>query len=197
MSEQVVDGGADPKANGGAVSGKDKDTGFEALKAEKKLLAEKAAKLEAELGKIQEEKRVKEEEALKQKGEYKSLYEKELADKQKVLDELDKRKKREITEEKVNIVLKELGGELEYAECLGLIDFNRIPVDESGKIDLNVAKEVASEFQKKYPKLIVSKGLKLPSAAPRGGDYAPKSIDNMNKAELKNEMKNALGALFK
>lgn len=193
MSENIVGGGADLEANGGAGSGedkiKDKDKAFEALKTEKKALAEKASRLELELGKIQEQNKLKEEDALKQKGEYKALYERVQTEKKELDEKVKENEKQKLNLRKIDLILKEIGP-LQKPEYFNFVELDRIPYDETtGDIDLNIAKQVASDFVKNYPELVRKKTGSMPGNAPSPSNTTTLTLESWKKLGTSTEMR--------
>jgi hypothetical protein len=196
MSDQVTGGGADPKPIVGDESGK-KDTAFEAVKAEKRALAEENAKIKAQLEKIENEKRLKDEEAQKARGEYKTLWETSEADKKALAEKLQEKEAKELNLRKIDVVMKEIGSPLLKPEYWNLVNLERIPFDPAtNDIDLNIARQEASDFVKKYPELIKGKVTKLPGEAPSvsaGGitkaEWAKLGSSKEMKARLKDVIK--------
>lgn len=155
-------------AAGGASSGEDikEDKSFLALKEEKKALAKKNADLEARLTAIEADRKSKEEEVLKQQGEYKKLWEEEQKAKLELTEKLKKKEERELNLRKIDVVMKELGQPLAKPEYWDFVGIDRIPlVEETNDIDINIAKQVALDFQKNYPELLTRKSGKLPGDA--------------------------------
>lgn len=161
-------GGVDPIV--GDKSGdpnQKEDKAFLNLKAEKKALAERLAEANSRAEKLEREAKERQDEVLKQQGEYKKLWEEEQKSKADLQEKLAQREKKDLALRKIDVVMKELGMPLAKPEYWNYVDLDRIPVDEAtGDVDVNIARQVSTEFMAKYPELLSKKPGKAPNDAP-------------------------------
>ena len=183
MTTSTIDNGIVDPNIGDVPPEKKEDKAFFALKEEKKKLAEKNAAIQAELDKFKQDAEKAKEESLKQQGEYKKLWEDEKLSKAEISEKLKQKEAKELTLRKVDVVMQELGVPLAKAEYWNFMNLDRIPVDEATQdIDVNIAKQVASDFMRDFPELLAKKKGSIPGDAPKGTSSL--SYEEWNKLPL-------------
>lgn len=144
-----------------------------------------------ELARYQQEKKALEDQALKEKDDYKKLFEaRELELK------AEREKKIELesyinSTKKLNSFMKSLGAPIKE-QYLGLVDLDRIALDESGRPDELTTKQLVDDFKKTYPELFFSSAGRIPNDSANGNHKVGLSYEQWLKlppSEQKKRMK--------
>lgn len=147
-----------------------------------------------QIEKYKSERRALEEQTLKEKEDYKKLFE---ARDLELKAEIEKKNQLETyinSTKKLNSFLKTLNTPIKE-QYLGLIDLDRIALDESGKPDELTTKQLADEFKKTYPELFFQGGSKIPNESANGSHKAGLSYEQWLKlppSEQKKRMKEVI-----
>lgn len=168
MSEDQSVG--DAQANSGGVE-ESQETQTEqrvAYETYKKVLDEKKS-FQKRLDEFERKAKEQMEAELKQKEQYRELYE----SKEKELEEIAARLKVKEEEtqnyQKMGAFLKGIQGEVPQ-QYWGLIDLDKIMVDESGKVDEGSVKKAVRDFEKSFPEIIKRAKTQMPNDAAAGGN---------------------------
>lgn len=149
---------------------------------------EKARQLEEELQRHRDEKAILEKKALEEKQEWKVLYEKEKAEREKAVSELKSKADLFINTSKINAVVQLLGGfkKESYAK---FINTSNIETNEDGTFTAESIRKEADRIKQEYPELIVGvQAPKIPGTAPRTIDQninQTKSLHDLSIEELR------------
>lgn len=162
-------GGADPAAGGGKKSDdpstkKDDTVSYES---HKKLLDEKknlAKRLEEFEKKAKDEKDAE----LKAKEQFKELYEATKKEAEELATKLKDNEREKNDYRKLNAFIKSVDGDVPQ-QYWGLIDLDKIALDDSGKVDEASVKKAVKDFEKSFPEVVKKKTAKMPNDAAAGG----------------------------
>ncbi len=144
-----------------------------------------------ELARYQQEKKALEDQALKEKDDYKKLFE---ARELELKAEREKKSELESyinSTKKLNSFMKSLGAPIKE-QYLGLIDLDRIALDESGRPDELTTKQLVDDFKKTYPELFFSSAGRIPNDSANGNHKVGLSYEQWLKlppSEQKKRMK--------
>lgn len=144
-----------------------------------------------ELARYQQEKKALEDQALKEKDDYKKLFE---ARELELKAEREKKSELESyinSTKKLNSFMKYLGAPIKE-QYLGLVDLDRIALDESGRPDELTTKQLVDDFKKTYPELFLSSAGRIPNDSANGSHKAGLSYEQWLKlppSEQKKRMK--------
>lgn len=144
-----------------------------------------------ELARYQQEKKALEDQALKEKDDYKKLFE---ARELELKAEREKKSELESyinSTKKLNSFMKSLGAPIKE-QYLGLVDLDRIALDESGRPDELTTKQLVDDFKKTYPELFFNSAGRIPNDSANGNHKAGLSYEQWLKlppSEQKKRMK--------
>lgn len=157
-------GGENP---GGSKDDKETKDDKVAYDTYKKVLDEKKA-MQKRLEDLDAKSKSDKDAELKQKEQYKELLlerEKELEDTKTKLAAKDQETQ---NYQRMASFLKNVQGEVPQ-QYWGLIELDKIIIDDSGKIDEGSVKKAVKDFEKNFPEVIKKAGAKMPNDAPSGG----------------------------
>lgn len=144
-----------------------------------------------ELARYQQEKKALEDQALKEKDDYKKLFE---ARELELKAEREKKSELESyinSTKKLNSFMKSLGAPIKE-QYLGLVDLDRIALDESGRPDELTTKQLVDDFKKTYPELFFNSAGRIPNDSANGNHKVGLSYEQWLKlppSEQKKRMK--------
>jgi hypothetical protein len=173
MSDDKGAGGADDQNPGGnepdpADNTQNNKVAYETYK---KVLDEKKS-MQKRLEDLDKKAKADAEAQLKEKEQYRELYEAKQKELEDLSGKLSAKEKETQDYRKMGAFLKSVAGEIPQ-QYWGLIDLDKIAVDDSGKIDDNSVKKCVKDFEKAYPHVIERKsGNKMPNNAANGGGGA-------------------------
>ena len=147
--------------------------------AELKKYKEKASTYEQEKQQLTEKQ-------LTEQNEFKKLWEAEKTKSSNALKALQEKEEAINNGLKYQAFSKHLGGKLASDDYAAFVPFDRIIINpETGKIDDDSAKLVASEFVKAHSKLVDFDAGKMPNVNAKGSTYVPsKKVEDMTSKEL-------------
>lgn len=149
--------------------------------------------LQAELTKLKAEREEAERQVSESQHKWKELYEKEKISREISSKELTAKEQKLFDMVKLNAVKAQIG-ELSKEEFTKFIPLEKVQLDETGLPDLSSVKEVAEWFKKEYP-MVLKRNTSAtipPTAAMRQPTPEAKSVKNMSKAELIQNLKLSL-----
>lgn len=170
MSDDKGAGGDDQSAGGtDDKSSNDKGGSKDAVAYEThvKLLDEKK-KLQQRLSEFEKKAKDEKDAELKQKEQYKDLYEAAEKEKQDLAAKLNEKNREAVDLKKMGAFLRNVEAQIPK-QYWGLVDLDKIVVDDSGSIDENSVKRAVKDFEKTYPEVLKKPGNKMPNDAAAGG----------------------------
>lgn len=106
---------------------------------------------------------------LKAKEQYRELYESKQKELEEIATKLKVKEEETQNYQKMGAFLKGIQGDVPQ-QYWGLIDLDKILVDESGKVDEGSVKKAVRDFEKSFPEVIKRQKTAMPNDAAAGGN---------------------------
>lgn len=142
---------------------------------------------EAELQRIKDEQALREKRQLEEQAEWKTLYEREKAEREKTSKELQEKSQFFVNTSKINAVVQKLGG-FKKDSYVKFVDTSRIDLREDGTFDADSINREVDRIKQEYPELLLAGPTtsKMPANAPANLSTGPNTneLSKLSTAEL-------------